>query len=366
MTNKLRVGIVFGGKSTEHEVSIRSAQAIAQGLDRSRYVPILIEVDKCGRWRINDQHDALHKQAGKYSANASIGSEEIALLRGISGEQLVSKFGAKFPKNIDVFFPIVHGTSGEDGCLQGLLRVAGLPFVGSDVLASAICMDKDVAKRLLRDAGVPVTPFITMNRTNAKRTSFERVKEKLGMPVFVKPANQGSSVGVRRASDQDSFYAAVDLALRFDHKILIEAAVVGREVECAVLGNDNPIVSSCGEIVIDKEFYTYGAKYHDPQTRILVPANISAAVEARIQNISLRVFETLGCSGLARIDCFLTENDEVIVNEVNSLPGFTPSSMYPALWDREGLGFESLLSHLIELALERHIERNMLTTVNPI
>ncbi len=257
-----------------------------------------------------------------------------------------------------MIFPIVHGTLGEDGCLQGLLRMADLPFVGSDVLGSAVCMDKDVSKRLLRDAGIAVTPFITLNRRNAARTSFDMAVGKLGLPMFVKPANQGSSVGVSKVNDEAEYHAAVELALGFDEKVLVESAVRGREIECAVLGNDNPIASGCGEIVVSSGFYSYDSKYIDDQAaQVVVPADISVEASERIRRLAIEAFEVLGCAGLARVDVFLTDDGEVLINEINSLPGFTRISMYPKLWQAAGMSYSELVSRLIELALERHAGR---------
>jgi len=260
-----------------------------------------------------------------------------------------------------VIFPIVHGTLGEDGCLQGLLRMADLPFVGSDVLGSAVCMDKDISKRLLRDAGIAVAPFITLNRGNAARTTFDQARQKLGLPLFVKPANQGSSVGVSKVADETEYLAAIELALGFDEKVLVESAVKGREIECAVLGNERPIASGCGEIVVRDGFYSYDSKYIDDQAaQVLVPADIRVEDSERIRALAVEAFEVLGCAGLARVDVFLCEDGEVLINEVNSLPGFTRISMYPKLWQAAGMSYSELVSRLIELALERHGARKEL------
>ena len=236
--------------------------------------------------------------------------------------------------------------------------MADLPFVGSDVLGSAVCMDKDISKRLLRDAGIAVTPFITLTRANAARTSFETAAGKLGVPMFVKPANQGSSVGVSKVGSEAEYRAAVELALGFDEKVLVESAVQGREIECAVLGNDEPIASGCGEIVVSSGFYSYDSKYIDGQAaQVVVPAAISHDASERIRSLAIEAFEVLGCAGLARVDVFLTQDGEVLINEINSLPGFTRISMYPKLWQAAGMSYSELVSRLIELALERHAGR---------
>lgn len=356
--SKLRVGIIFGGRSAEHEVSLQSAKNIVDALDRSRFEPMLIGIDKQGRWHLNDSSNFLINQENPALIALNQSNRELAVVPGKSSQQLVETSSQELLEHIDVIFPIVHGTLGEDGCLQGLLRMADLPFVGSDVLGSAVCMDKDVSKRLLRDAGLAITAFISLTRANAARTDFAQAQLKLGLPMFVKPANQGSSVGVSKVSNEAEYVAAVALALNFDEKILIESAVNGREIECAVLGNDQPIASGCGEIVVRSGFYSYDSKYIDDQAaEVVVPANISPQSSERIRTLAIEAFQVLGCSGLARVDMFLTDTGEVLINEVNSLPGFTRISMYPKLWQAAGMSYSELVSRLIDLALERHASR---------
>ena len=356
--SKVRVGIIFGGRSAEHEVSLQSARNIVDALDRARFEPVLIGIDKTGHWHLNDTSNFLLNQENPALIALNQSNRELAVVPGKTNQQLVETSGTGLLEHVDVIFPIVHGTLGEDGCLQGLLRMADLPFVGSDVLGSAVCMDKDISKRLLRDAGIAVTPFITLTRSNAARTSFEAAVNKLGLPMFVKPANQGSSVGVSKVGDEAEYFAAVELALGFDEKVLVESAVKGREIECAVLGNENPIASGCGEIVVSSGFYSYDSKYIDDQAaQVVVPADISQEASERIRGLAIEAFEVLGCSGLARVDVFLTEEGEVLINEINSLPGFTRISMYPKLWQAAGMSYSELVSRLIELALERHAGR---------
>ncbi|MBD8092768.1 D-alanine--D-alanine ligase [Pseudomonas fluorescens] len=356
--SKVRVGIIFGGRSAEHEVSLQSARNIVDALDRSRFEPILIGIDKAGHWHLNDSSNFLINQENPALIALNHSNRELAVVPGKANQQVVETSGQGLLEHIDVIFPIVHGTLGEDGCLQGLLRMADLPFVGSDVLGSAVCMDKDVSKRLLRDAGIAVTPFITLTRRNAARTSFETAVNKLGLPMFIKPANQGSSVGVSKVGNEAEYHAAVALALGFDEKVLVESAVQGREIECAVLGNDNPVASGCGEIVVSNGFYSYDSKYIDGQAaQVVVPADISVEASERIRHLAIEAFEVLGCAGLARVDVFLTEDGEVLINEINSLPGFTRISMYPKLWQAAGMSYSELVSRLIELALERHAGR---------
>jgi D-alanine-D-alanine ligase len=355
---KVRVGIIFGGRSAEHEVSLQSARNIVDALDRTRFEPILIGIDKAGHWHLNDTSNFLLNQETPALIALNQSYRELAVVPGKANRQVVETSGQGVLEHIDVIFPIVHGTLGEDGCLQGLLRMADLPFVGSDVLGSAICMDKDISKRLLRDAGIAVTPFITLTRGNAARTSYETVVKTLGLPLFVKPANQGSSVGVSKVSSEAEYRAAVELALGFDEKVLVESAVQGREIECAVLGNDNPIASGCGEIVVSNGFYSYDSKYIDEQAaQVVVPAAISHDASERIRQLAVQAFEVLGCSGLARVDVFLTDKGDVVINEINSLPGFTRISMYPKLWQATGMSYSELITRLIELAMERHAAR---------
>ncbi|AMS16052.1 MULTISPECIES: D-alanine--D-alanine ligase [Pseudomonas] len=359
--SKLRVGIIFGGRSAEHEVSLQSARNIVDALDRERFEPVLIGIDKNGHWHLNDTSNFLINQENPALIALNRSNRELAVVPGKASQQLVETSSQELLGHVDVIFPIVHGTLGEDGCLQGLLRMADLPFVGSDVLGSAVCMDKDISKRLLRDAGLAVTPFITLNRATAARTDFAQAQSKLGLPMFVKPANQGSSVGVSKVTSAAEYHAAIELALGFDEKVLVESAVSGREIECAVLGNDQPIASGCGEIVVGSGFYSYDSKYIDDQAaQVVVPADLSEEVSERIRTLAVEAFQVLGCSGLARVDVFLTQGGEVLINEINSLPGFTRISMYPKLWQAAGMTYSELVSRLIELALERHAARQAL------
>ncbi|AZC33395.1 D-alanine--D-alanine ligase [Pseudomonas chlororaphis subsp. piscium] len=359
--SKLRVGIIFGGRSAEHEVSLQSARNIVDALDRERFEPVLIGIDKNGHWHLNDTSNFLINQENPALIALNQSNRELAVVPGKTSQQLVETSSQELLGHVDVIFPIVHGTLGEDGCLQGLLRMADLPFVGSDVLGSAVCMDKDISKRLLRDTGLAVTPFITLSRATAARTDFALAQSKLGLPMFVKPANQGSSVGVSKVTSEAQYHAAIELALGFDEKVLVESAVSGREIECAVLGNDQPIASGCGEIVVGSGFYSYDSKYIDDQAaQVVVPADLSEEVSERIRALAVEAFQVLGCSGLARVDVFLTQGGEVLINEINSLPGFTRISMYPKLWQAAGMTYSELVSRLIELALERHAARQAL------
>jgi D-alanine-D-alanine ligase len=357
---RLRVGIIFGGRSGEHEVSVMSARGILKALDPARFEPVLVGIDRQGSWQLVEPR-ALLAQGG---ADQVVGEGALARVSEAAIERrepadLRSRFG------VDVFFPIVHGTQGEDGALQGLLEMAGAPYVGCGVLGSAVGMDKDVAKRLLRDAGLPIVEFVVARKGSPALAGLEqRVAKELGYPCFVKPANLGSSVGVTKVASASELPAALEQAFRYDRKLVIERAIAAREIETAVLGLAQPEVSLPGEIVPRHEFYSYEAKYLDPNgAELIVPAPISEEQTREVQRLSLRAFEVLELEGLARVDFFLDRNTgEWFVNEVNTLPGFTEVSMYARMWQHSGLTYRDLVTKLIELALARFEARRALET----
>jgi len=352
---KLRVGIVFGGKSAEHEVSLQSAKNIVDAIDKEKFEVVLLGIDKQGQWHVNEASGYLLNADDPARIALHRSQKNVALVPGLSEAQLIEADNRQTLDQVDVIFPIVHGTLGEDGSLQGMLRMANLPFVGSGVLGSAVSMDKDVAKRLLRDAGLNVAPFVTLTRVSRNRVSVSELEEKFGLPLFVKPANQGSSVGVSKVTSEAQYHEAVALAFTFDHKVVVEQGIKGREIECAVLGNDEPEASVCGEVVVNDEFYSYDTKYIDDKgAQVVVPAALAPDINDKIRAIALRAYQALECCGMARVDVFLTADNEVIINEINTLPGFTNISMYPKLWQASGLGYQALITRLIELALERH------------
>jgi D-alanine-D-alanine ligase len=353
--SKLRVGIVFGGRSVEHEVSVASATSILEALDPSRYDVSLLCVDTEGRWRLGGP--------GAIPSNASRG-EEVSLPAVPGDGTLLSAKAGRPVGRLDVVVPIIHGTGGEDGCIQGFLELAGVPYVGSGVLGSAIQMDKDVAKKLLRAEGIPVVPWVAARAAEiaagAEAVADLAIRE-LGLPAFVKPASLGSSVGVSKAKTRAQLIEGLRGAVRYDEKILVERAVNAREIEVAVLGNDAPEASVLGEIVPKAEFYDYESKYVDDDTELLVPAPVDEEVAERARALALRAFGILEGAGLARVDFFLDrDTGELFLNELNSLPGFTEVSMYPRLWQASGLSYPALLDRLIELALERHRRRSAL------
>lgn len=316
---KILVGILFGGKSAEHEVSLQSAKNVIEAIDKNKYNPIPIFIDKNGAWNQNKL------------------------------------------KTIDVIFPVLHGPFGEDGTMQGLLKLANIPFVGASVLGSAVGMDKDVMKRLLRDADLPIGKFLTFKEKDIP--NYEDAVKNLGLPFFVKPANMGSSVGVSKISEKKNFDKAIREAFMYDRKILIEENIKGREIECSVLGNDDPIASVPGEVISNHDFYSYEAKYIDEHGAMLeIPAKLSKETIAKIQDLAIKTFKTLSCEGLGRVDLFLKENGEIIINEINTIPGFTSISMYPKLWEASGLSYTKLIDKLIQLALERFKKEQKLKT----
>ncbi|MEZ4356608.1 MAG: D-alanine--D-alanine ligase family protein [Myxococcota bacterium] len=368
---KLRVGLLFGGRSVEHDVSIVSATSILSALDRSRYEVSLIGVDQEGRWHLTSADRALPEvlAAPSVMLPAVPGATTLRALEPTRAGASPSEPSAAAAQ-LDVVFPIIHGRGGEDGTLQGLLELAELPYVGSGVLSSAIQMDKDIAKRLLAGAGLPVTPWITFSGGRLDRDGLsaaaERAESEVGLPAFVKPANSGSSVGISRADTMAELVAALGLARRYDRKVIVEAAVDAREIEVAVLGNDEPEASIPGEIRASKSFYDYEAKYHDASTQLIIPADLDPDETETIRSLAIAAYRALEAEGMARVD-FLFERStrRFFVNELNSLPGFTNVSMYPKLWEASGLPYPRLLDRLIELALERHDRRSKLETHPP-
>lgn len=357
--SKMRVGLLFGGRSVEHEVSIASATSICKALDPTRYDVALIAVDHDGQW---------HLGRPELPPEATTRGEVVHLPAAPNDRQLVSGTGALEPVGrLDVVFPIIHGRGGEDGSLQGLLEMAGVPYVGSGVLGSALQMDKEVSKRLLHAAGLPVVPWVLVRATelaDGGRGAVQRALDELGLPIFVKPANQGSSVGTARVREADDLLPALREAARFDAKILCERAVDAREIEVALLGIDPIEASVPGEIRTRRDFYDYVAKYVDEDTDLLIPAPLEADQTSTAQRLAIEAMQTLEGEGFGRAD-FLLERDsgEWYLNELNSLPGFTEGSMFPRLWEASGLSYPALLDRLIELAVERHRARDRIETL---
>jgi D-alanine-D-alanine ligase len=359
VTKKIRLGILFGGRSGEHDVSLASATSVMKALDPAKYEIVPIGITRAGQWRV--------------------GSGAVQLLPQVleSGDPVTPSVDPAGPKllplapstpatnsrpEVDVVFPVLHGTFGEDGTVQGLLELADLPYVGAGVLASAAGMDKDLMKRLFRDAGLPVVPWELVLRADWRKNpaaARKRIEKHLRYPLFVKPANLGSSVGISKVHSLRELPRAMDLAGQYDRKILAEKAIAAREIECSVLGNDAPQASVPGEVVSVNEFYDYEAKYIKEGSELIIPAHLTPRQTKRVQEVAIRAFQAIDGAGMARVDFLLDrKTGKVYVNEINTIPGFTSISMYPKLWEASGVSYSKLLDRLIELALERHREKS--------
>jgi D-alanine-D-alanine ligase len=351
---RLRVGILFGGRSGEHEVSLASAASVIRGLDPEKYEAVPIGITKEGHWLVGSAAQKMLPEVLK-------GGQRVMMTADPTDAALIPLDRSGGGQRIDVVFPVMHGTYGEDGTIQGLLDLAGVPFVGAGVLGSAIGMDKDVSKRLLQVAKIPVVPWIAVPRADWERNPKEireAVEKKFKYPVFVKPATLGSSVGMTKVHSREELAAALNLASEFAMKILVEKCIVGREIEVSVLGNHDPKASIPGEIVPHREFYDYTAKYLEEGSRILIPAKLKPAQVKTIQKYAVEAFRALELTGMARVDFFLEKKGgRIYLNEVNTIPGFTSISMYPKMWEASGIPFRKLIDRLIELALEMHREK---------
>ncbi|HWL22738.1 MAG TPA: D-alanine--D-alanine ligase [Ureibacillus sp.] len=353
---KKTIGLLYGGKSAEHEVSLSTALAVIKAIDFGKYDVHPIYITLNGEWRKGPQITQPVESVEQLQIDSDLNSSANNITKFIvneNGEQV------KF----DVVFPLLHGTNGEDGTVQGLLEVLNIPYVGNGVLASATGMDKVVMKQLFEIAGlnqVPYVHFLRHDWVKNQDTIIQSCETTLAWPMFVKPANLGSSVGISKASNREELVKAIQFALKYDRKIVVEQGVIAREIEMAVLGNNNPKVSVAGEIKPNTDFYDYESKYKDNSTSLIIPAEISESVYTTMKDMAIRAFKILDCSGLVRSDFFVTDQDEVLINEVNTMPGFTPVSMYPLLWQNTGVSYPQLIDTLIELAIERHEEKQLL------
>jgi len=385
MAKKIRVGVLFGGRSGEHEVSLLSAASVVEAIDKSKYEVVPIGITKDGRWLTADHADRLlrgehkeerHLRAGDPDSTpgaAVLAKGESVMVPPVPGHDL-EPFELDMPHrrssdraiNVDVIFPVLHGTFGEDGTIQGLLELADIPYVGAGVLGSAAGMDKDVMKRLFRQAGLEMVKHVTVLRSqwegNPKKVRRE-IEKALKYPVFAKPANLGSSVGISKVHDGSELAAAMNEAAKFDRKIVVEQGVGGksgraREIECSVLGNDDPQASVAGEVVPSAEFYDYNAKYIDEGSKLIIPARLTRAQQKKVQEMAVKAFLAVDCSGLARVDFLMDpKSGRIFVNEINTMPGFTSISMYPKLWAASGISYPDLIHRLIQLGLERFEEK---------
>jgi D-alanine-D-alanine ligase len=350
MNTQTKVAILFGGQSAEHEVSIKSARNVLNAIDKHKYKVVLISIDKKGQWHTPKKSRLLIKQPSIEGATKS--DDLVCFVPGGKGRYVVYEDGKVSFGKVDVVFPILHGPMGEDGTVQGLLEVAGVAYVGAGVAGSVLGMDKDIMKRILQKSDIPMVDYLTIHQSERKNLSFEKIVKKLGLPLFVKPASLGSSVGISKVDRKDLWGAAIDLAFSFGDKIIIEQGIENvREIECSVLGNDTPKVSCLGEIKVSKGFYSYDTKYNDPDNaKLSIPAEVDPKTTQKIESIALKVFWLLECRGFARVDFFLTKEGEVFFNEINTIPGFTNISMYPKLWEYQGLKYGDLIGQLIDLA----------------
>lgn len=364
MSDKKRVMVIFGGQSTEHEVSRLSATSIINNIDRSKFDVVMVGITKEGRWlpyngpvekiasgeweeiAINGLIESVPK--GENIINAIVS-------RSASSEALIN---SEEKRQVDVVFPVLHGCKGEDGTIQGLFEMAGIPYVGCGVLGSALGMDKIYAKIMFEKAGIPQADYLYFTRKEIKEdvnSAADVIEKKFEYPVFIKPSNAGSSVGVSKAHNRKELIDALNLAAKYDRKVLIEEFINGREVECAVLGNDNPVASTVGEIIPSNEFYDYNAKYIDGSSKTVIPADLPTETISKIREYAVKAFKALDCSGLSRVDFFVhKESGEVYINEINTMPGFTNISMYPMLWEASGISYSELIEKLIDLAIERY------------
>lgn len=353
MTSKIRVGILYGGKSVEHEISLRSARNVAKYIDQEKFDPVLIGIDQAGHWYLNQEMDT-----------PITSGAPLALILSQEGDTFCSTNNDLGTGKLDVVFPVLHGTDGEDGSIQGMLTTAGMPFVGTGVLGSAVAMDKLVSKKLLKQAGVPTSNFLAPTQEQLADLSFNLIAQELGVPFMAKPATLGSSVGVSKVNGPEDYEAAVRSIFKYDNAALFESYIKGRELECAVIGNQPPIASVAGEIIISDayEFYTYEAKYEDPNAvEIKIPAQVDDATLKEIKKWSIAAYEALNCEDFARVDLFVDANGQIFINEINTIPGFTDSSMFPSLWEASGVSYTDLITRLIEMAMERHKKSEQLS-----
>ncbi len=356
---KIKLGLIFGGRSGEHEVSLISARSIFDAIDKNKYNVSLIGIDKKGSWHLGEANNFWINPEDQKKVKLNLkNAPEITAVNKNEKVYLIDLKNGKNLSQIDVFFPITHGTFGEDGCLQGFLELLGAAYVGPGVLGSAVGMDKDFMKRIFREKGIATADYFALTKGETDKKKISKIIKTLGFPIFVKPANLGSSVGISKAKNGKGLKMAIDLAFQYDTKIILEEAIVGREIECSVLGNEKPIASQPGEIKLSSEFYSYAAKYIDGNASQPIPkAELPKKEMEQIQNLAIAVFKALGCEGMGRVDFFLTKNGKIYANEINTLPGFTAISMYPKMFAESGISYPKLLDKLVQLGLERK-ERN--------
>lgn len=361
MGQKIKVGVVFGGKSPEHNISLLSASNVIGNMDKDKFELVLLAIDKEGIWHLNRGDLKLSNPGDANKVALPEYDNVVCLSQNFGDGSIIDKKSGEVVAEIDVLYPVIHGAFGEDGAIQGLAKVSGLPCVGCSILGSSAGMDKDVTKRLLRDAGIGIADFVTLRKGYNEDLTYTEIKKQIGGEMFIKPANLGSSVGVSFVDNEEDFQKAVKEGFEYDPKVIVEEKITGREIECAVLGNENPRASVIGEILPKTEWYTFENKYIDDDGAGLdIPAKMSDEQMERARNIAINTYINLECCGLTRVDMFLKNDGEIIVNEINTLPGFTKISMYPKLWGYSGIEYQDLITELIRLAMERFENENNL------
>jgi D-alanine-D-alanine ligase len=359
---KLNLGIIFGGKSAEHEISLISAKNIIDNADKNKYEIYPIGINKNGEFLLFSGNDyILDAQDAK---KVRLNNNSTPITFNFNGNQeIIGILDKNLKIKLDVVFPVLHGTFGEDGTIQGLFEMTGIPYVGANVLGSAIGMDKEIAKKILENSGIKTAKFLTFFSLEKQSINFSDISSKLGLPFFIKPASAGSSVGIHKIKDDKDFSEKINDAFKYSNKIICEETIVGKEIECSVLGNENPMASLPGEVIPNHEFYSYEAKYLDENgAKFEIPTKLPESIIKNIQEIAIKSFKVLGCEGMARVDGFLKENNEFILNEINTIPGFTTISMYPKLWEVSGVSYSELIDKLIQLAIERYNREKVIKT----
>lgn len=362
MKKKINIALVFGGRSGEHEVSLLSAKSIYEALDKDKYNVFLIGVDKSGHWLLgNPANYLLNSTNPKLIALNKSSATNIVPINKEDNSEIISLESGKELGKIDVFFPIIHGTYGEDGSIQGMFEMIDCAYVGSGVIGSALGMDKDIQKKLLNLAGINVAKFFAFKKHQYSKKIIDLILKRFALPVFVKPANMGSSVGISKAHNLKELKTAIEDAFKYDTKVMIEEYIKGKEIECSVMGNDKPIASVPGEVIPHHEFYSYEAKYIDENgAGLIIPAKLPKQIVKEVQQTAIKTFLTLECYGFARVDSFLTKENKIYINEINTLPGFTKISMFPKLFNATGISYQKILDNLINLAIEKKEEKDKL------
>lgn len=359
---KLNLGIIFGGKSAEHEISLISAKNIIDNTNKDKYEIYPIGINKNGEFLLFSGNDYILDAQDTKKVRLNNNGTPITFNFG-EGQEIIGILDKNLKIKLDVVFPVLHGTFGEDGTIQGLLEIANIPYVGANVLGSAVGMDKEITKKILENSGIKTAKFLSFLSSEKQDINFSSIYSQLGIPFFIKPASAGSSVGIYKIKDNKDFLEKINDTFKYSNKIIIEEAIIGKEIECSVLGNENPIASLPGKVIPNHEFYSYEAKYLDENgAKFEIPAKLPESTIKNIQEIAIKSFKLLNCEGMARVDGFLKENNEFILNEINTIPGFTTISIYPKLWEVSGVSYSELIDKLIQLAIERHNREKVIKT----